>query len=282
MEQKDSSAPNSTLYNEQFETLARVCPDPTPEQVSHARHHVNLKKNRYEDKLPSNLSRVQLDIRLTGETSDYINASYIDSYTQKRMFIATQGPLEHTVPQFWSMVVSTKASLIVMLTSLYEDGREMCAHYWPTSTEMLTIKNLQVSFVDERMLGPFKLRDYVVSSGQQKQQVSQLQISNWSVAGTPPDVSEILQLVKHTSRLHRSLGVDRPVIVHCNDGVGRTGAFLGIYLSLEQEVYEGVVDVFQTVKGLRVMRPQMVSSLKQFMYCHKAVLEAINKDFTFL
>ena len=273
---------SSDLYKEQFDSLMLACPDPTPDQLSDARHPTNLPKNRYEDQLPNNLFRVPLDIRLTGEISDYINASYIDSYTRRRAFIATQGPLEHTVPQFWSMVVSTRASLIVMLTNLYEDGKEMCAHYWPTSTEMLTIKNLQVSFVDELELGKFKQREYLVSSGSQKHQVLQLHIPNWSIDGTSPEYGDILQLVKHTSRLQRSISADRPVIVHCNDGIGRTGTFISIYLNLEQMVHEGVVDIFQTVKGVRVQRPGMVSSLKQYMYCHKTVLEAINKEFTFL
>ncbi|KAI6645935.1 Receptor-type tyrosine-protein phosphatase alpha [Oopsacas minuta] len=271
----------SNHYKELFDSLVQACPDPTPEQVSDAKHPVNLPKNRYEDKLPNNLFRVSLDIRLTGETSDYINASYIDSFMQRRAFIATQGPLEHTVPQFWSMVVSSNASLIVMLTNLYEDGKEMCAHYWPTSTEMLTIKNLQVSFVDELELGPFRQREYLVSSGTQKQKVYQLSLPNWSVAGSLPQHSDIIQLVIHTYRLQRSIGMDKPTIVHCNDGMGRTGTFLSIYMILEQVAYEGVVDIFQTVKGLRVQRPHMVSSLKQYVYCHQTVQEAISKDFSF-
>ena len=276
-----STETNSSHYKEHFESLVLACPDPTPQQLSDARHPINLNKNRYEDQLPNNLFRVLLDIRLTGETSDYINASYIDSFTQRRAFIATQGPLEHTVPQFWSMVFSTQASVIVMLTNLYEDGKEMCAHYWPTGAEMLTIKNLHISVIDELELGPFKQREFLIQSGNQKQQVYQLSLPNWSVSDSLPPYNDILQLAKQTSRLQRANGTDKPTIVHCDDGVGRTGTFLSIFMVLEQLVYEGVVDIFQTVKGLRVQRPHMVGSLKQYIYCHQTVLEAITKEFNF-
>lgn len=48
--------------------------------------------------------------------------------------------------------------------------------------------------------------------------------------------------------------------VLCSAGVGRTGVFITLSIVLERMRYEGVVDIFQTVKMLRTQRPAMVQT----------------------
>ena len=55
--------------------------------------------------------------------SDYINASYIDTYTQKKSFIATQAPLVGTVSDFWRMIYENESWVIVMLGQEIEKGQ---------------------------------------------------------------------------------------------------------------------------------------------------------------
>jgi len=43
-------------------------------------------------------------------------------------------------------------------------------------------------------------------------------------------------------------------------GVGRTGVFIALSIVLERMRYEGVVDMFQTVKMLRTQRQGMIQS----------------------
>lgn len=58
----------------------------------------------------------------------------------------------------------------------------------------------------------------------------------------------------------------------CSAGVGRTGVFITLSIVLERMRYEGVVDIFQTVKMLRTQRPAMVQTevrghLMVFRHC---------------
>ena len=46
-----------------------------------------------------------------------------------------------------------------------------------------------------------------------------------------------------------------------SNGVGRTGVFVTLHIVLERLVVEGLADIFQTVKNLRIQRPAMVQSL---------------------
>lgn len=50
------------------------------------------------------------------------------------------------------------------------------------------------------------------------------------------------------------------VMCMCSAGVGRTGVFITLSIVLERMRYEGVVDIFQTVKMLRTQRPAMVQT----------------------
>lgn len=47
-------------------------------------------------------------------------------------------------------------------------------------------------------------------------------------------------------------------------GVGRSGVFITLSIVLERMQYEGVVDVFQTVRTLRTQRPGMVQTEVSF------------------
>lgn len=47
----------------------------------------------------------------------------------------------------------------------------------------------------------------------------------------------------------------------CSAGAGRTGTFCALSTVLERVKAEGILDVFQTVKSLRLQRPHMVQTL---------------------
>ena len=51
------------------------------------------------------------------------------------------------------------------------------------------------------------------------------------------------------------------VLIVCSSGVGRSGVFITLHITLERMKTEGLVDVFQTVKTLRIQRPAMVQTL---------------------
>ncbi|CAB4041659.1 receptor-type tyrosine- phosphatase S, partial, partial [Paramuricea clavata] len=76
----------------------------------------NKSKNRYPKIIPYEHSRVDLVPVRSVDGSNYINASYIDGYKQRRTYIAAQGPLEETVNDFWRMIMEKKSNIVVMLS----------------------------------------------------------------------------------------------------------------------------------------------------------------------
>ena len=90
----------------------------------------NRKKNRYKDILPFNYSRVVLSEFPGIPGSDYINANYIKGASGSNAYIASQGPLPHTVNDWWRMVVEREVQVIVMACNEQEGGKHKCECYW--------------------------------------------------------------------------------------------------------------------------------------------------------
>lgn len=74
--------------------------------------------------LVDDTTRVILTSAVSG---DYINASYVNMDIQAsgiiNRYIACQGPLAGTCTDFWEMVWEQQSTLIVMLTTVVEQGR---------------------------------------------------------------------------------------------------------------------------------------------------------------
>ena len=62
---------------------------------------------------------------------------------------------------------------------------------------------------------------------------------------------------------------NKPIVVHCSGTVTRSGMFCAIATTIERCKTEGVVDVFQVVKALRVQKPGAVPTVvSKFALCY--------------
>lgn len=64
----------------------------------------NLRKNRYKDVLPYDQTRVILSLLQEEGHGDYINGNFIRGADGSQAYIATQGPLPHTLLDFWRLI----------------------------------------------------------------------------------------------------------------------------------------------------------------------------------
>ncbi|XP_052281510.1 receptor-type tyrosine-protein phosphatase C-like [Dreissena polymorpha] len=92
---------------------------------------MNAGKNRYKDTYAYDHSRVVLNTVDGNEGSDYINACFIEGFNKKRAYIASQGPTETMMDDFWRMIWQYDISTVVMVTNLVEMGKMKCLRYWP-------------------------------------------------------------------------------------------------------------------------------------------------------
>ncbi|XP_068563883.1 protein tyrosine phosphatase receptor type Fa isoform X2 [Cebidichthys violaceus] len=234
----------------------------------------NKFKNRLVNIMPFESTRVCLQPIRGVEGSDYINASFIDGYRQQKAYMATQGPLAETTEDFWRMLWEHNSTIVVMLTKLREMGREKCHQYWPAERSA-RYQYFVVDPMAEYNMPQYILREFKVTDARdgQSRTIRQFQFTDWPEQGVPKTGEGFIDFIGQVHKTKEQFGQDGPISVHCSAGVGRTGVFITLSIVLERMRYEGVVDLFQTVKTLRTQRPAMVQTEDQYQLCYRAALE---------
>ncbi|XP_029470487.1 receptor-type tyrosine-protein phosphatase S isoform X24 [Rhinatrema bivittatum] len=234
----------------------------------------NKFKNRLVNIMPYETTRVCLQPIRGVEGSDYINSSFIDGYRQQKAYIATQGPLSETTEDFWRMLWENNSTIVVMLTKLREIGREKCHQYWPAERSA-RYQYFVVDPMAEYNMPQYILREFKVTDARdgQSRTVRQFQFTDWPEQGVPKSGEGFIDFIGQVHKTKEQFGQDGPISVHCSAGVGRTGVFITLSIVLERMRYEGVVDIFQTVKMLRTQRPAMVQTEDEYQFCYQAALE---------
>ncbi|KAJ2081941.1 Tyrosine-protein phosphatase non-receptor type 13 [Coemansia sp. RSA 988] len=252
--------------------------------TSDAQRGRNFDLNRYSDVLPFNHNRV----RLAGK-NDYINASHIELPPQisNYRYIATQGPLSHSVADFWRLIWEQRATAIVMLANPYEAGKSKCSVYWPQQINaQYKYGYFTITLSGERKLElcpSVVVRKLLVQNSSESEvtrTVTQLHFTGWPDHGVPSSPLPMLRMIKEL-RENIQPPSDSPVVVHCSAGVGRSGSFMVIdaaagYLAQHSD-YSGdlVADLFRSLRSQRTM---MVQTLSQYMLCYEAINFMINSD----
>ena len=155
---------------------------------------------------------------------------------------------------------------------------------------------------------------------QPMREITQIQYTSWPDFGAPADAKDVLSLIKHTDKYVRNTMTSgqtldpnqpmpenqRPVLVHCSAGCGRTGTFCTIdsvidmlkrqrlgkdddrstgkspASSFQMDIEKASDDwisrddidlIHESVNDFRSQRLSMVQSLRQYVLCYESVLQ---------
>uniref|UniRef100_A0A8C7Z1R3 protein-tyrosine-phosphatase n=1 Tax=Oryzias sinensis TaxID=183150 RepID=A0A8C7Z1R3_9TELE len=272
-----------------YQEYENIRKEPPAGSFDYSKKLSNQIKNRYSDVLCLDQSRVHLCQLCDDEdeTSDYINASFMDGYKSRNAYIATQGPLPKTFGDFWRMVWEQMVLIIVMTTRVVERGRVKCGQYWPLEEGKaeqhgyFLIRNTHIQLFQDFQLTHLEL--YNTQSGE-KREVSHYLYVSWPDFGVPKSASAMLDFREHVLERRKAavqnLGSSwrgppwgPPVVVHCSAGIGRTGTFCTLDICLSQLEDVGTVDVHQTVRRMRTQRAFSIQTWDQYYFCYTAVIE---------
>ncbi|XP_041478911.1 receptor-type tyrosine-protein phosphatase N2-like [Lytechinus variegatus] len=266
---------NKDRMSKEWEALCSYEADPCNQDAGKAPENEN--KNRVKTAIPYDHTRVKLTEAISANKSDYINASAImDIDPRAPAYIATQAPLANTLADFWQMIWEQGSVVIVNLTHMSETDINRC-RYWPDEGSAL-YHFYEVHLVSEHVW----CEDYLVRSfylknleTQETRTVTQFHFLTWPETGVPPSPKSLLEFRRKVNKSFR--GRACPIVVHCSDGVGRTGTYCLLDLVLTR-MLKGVkeLDIAATLEHIRDQRPGMVQTQAQFEFALTAVVEEVN------
>nr|XP_046220863.1 tyrosine-protein phosphatase non-receptor type 18 [Oncorhynchus gorbuscha] len=239
----------------------------------------NVKKNRYKDILPYDQTRVPLTLLTNDNASDYINASFIKGATETRKYIATQGPLRHTLVDFWQMIWQYDVKVIIMACREIEMGKKKCERYWTTVKETtpfgpFIVSNLEESNPNEEVV----MRTLTVRFHNETRTISQFQYTAWPDHDIPYTAGGILEMMDMARKAQGNN--TSPVLIHCSAGCGRTGVICAldyVHDLLVTKQIKGDFNIMKIVVELRRQRPSAVQTKEQYQFVFSAVAYMFEK-----
>ncbi|CAF1262922.1 unnamed protein product [Didymodactylos carnosus] len=264
------------VMKKEFRKLA----NPSVKYPSAAREPKNISKNRYRDVIPGDETRVFL-LPDELDKDDFINASYVSGYKQAKAYIFAQGPLESTTKDFWRMIWQQKSDVIAMTTNVRENGMQKCFQYWPLEVDnsqtygMYTVTNDQTDRGENFNITKLTLRKKYTD---QSLTVYHCHFTKWPDHGVPSGTGAALEFLEKVRTFHQKTNSKSPIVVHCSAGIGRTGTFCTIDISMRRFRAEKTIDIASTVANMRNERAGSVQTEDQYIFCHLALIDFIQLD----
>ncbi|XP_056280104.1 tyrosine-protein phosphatase non-receptor type 22 isoform X2 [Pseudoliparis swirei] len=233
----------------------------------------NNKKNRYKDIVPFDHTRVKLTLTTAKNDSEYVNASFIKGVSGSRAYIATQGPLPHTVLDFLRMLWEYEVKVVIMACREFEMGKKKCERYWPQSQEQPFVCEPFTVYCDsEENKGDYLTRMLRVNYHNCSRTLKQLHYFNWPDHGVPNSIPPILDML-HEMRSYQAHD-DVPFCIHCSAGCGRTGVLCAIDYTwnlLNTQMITPDFNIYDLVQNMRTQRPSVVQTKEQYELVYRTI-----------
>ena len=252
-------------------------------EFNYLKQNIDYNQEYEAKKIPNNKLNRYANIRPYLNTlvhiyseNNYINASWIH-IPEKYEFIATQGPLDTTIDDFWEMCYQYNTNIVIMLCQLKENDKIKCVNYWD--------KNNIKKFIFNQINEEIEINGIIIRNFELKKSINQnfpkniiqLHYTCWKDHMAPEENSyrRLIELIEFIDMYKGN----SPVVTHCSAGVGRTGTFIALY-NLYHDIIKQINDdgvteikfsIMNVVRKLKEMRSHLVENEDQYLFLYQFV-----------
>ncbi|OPL33592.1 receptor-type mu tyrosine-protein phosphatase, partial [Mytilus galloprovincialis] len=273
----DSSSNKSNLQLE-YQRMNAMCEKHEDNVFDKGKNPENRTKNRDSTILPVECEMPILSTFVEGH-NEYINAVFLPGYKNKKAFIVTQMPLDHTKIDLWRLVYDHNIQTIVMLNQVKEDTEA----YWPENQEtpiQIGAFKIELTAMESKpycncLHLTFKYKTW------DERSLVMYQANFWNDNAVVPDSKGDLFNLLFEVENKSNNGDDSPILVHCLNGCDKSGLYCVLATVLERLRIEQDIDIQHIIKQIRNKRPQIILNYEQFRFIYDAVLEYLKQFETY-
>ena len=272
---------NKKLTRNEFQRIINY----TDQDEEHKKLLFKLDSNlcRYKDIYPYKHNIVHIE-----NEHQYVNASFMHIFF-RNSFIASQGPNDNTVDDFWQMCFQYNITRILMLCNEIEENKKKCSNYWDNNMQSQMFENIETKILEQDNSIEKKLIAIKNRKTSDIRQFVHMQFKEWPDHSTP-NIQNYVKLFEKLfqfvdERYNNKSTENDPVLVHCSAGIGRTGVFLTLYAickeikkQIDQRNSDVIIfNVFNFVRKLKEMRMFSVENISQYNFLYKFLEEYLKE-----
>ncbi|XP_071847768.1 uncharacterized protein [Apostichopus japonicus] len=240
---------------------------------------INAGKNRFRAIVPPDNVRPSLEQKGQLGGKQYINATLYTDPNSGYECIATQSPLPETFEDFWKLVYTWKCPTIIMLNETTISKETQCHQYWVDNGSVhygkMTAQCTSTEISDQYIHRQFKLSKYR-SKGSHN--VEQYQLVGWP-SSVKEDLELLVNVIKETcSESFKGGDTQGPLLIHCIDGVGRSGIFMAVRSEFDRLQKQGNINVFDTVKNMRKQNQLFLTNQEHYFLSYGIIASSLEMD----
>lgn len=268
-----------TLVPITWNEKTKYCPNGTT--------YISYKENRYSNIIAKSSSQVIID-NIDPE-QNYINANniYINYDNNLQHFIACQAPISSTMMKHWLMIWQQRSPVSIMLTDFIENNVVKADRYWPNIDKSCIFGHIKVTCLEEKdLMEKCKLRKFSIICNDIIHYHYHIHYINWIDGSIPESIDQLHSLIKFTyfykikGLKENSILINKPMIIHCSAGIGRTGTFITcyyIYRYIEKYLPLSLLNIKDIVLKMRLQRFGMVQTIDQYRFIYEYTYFLLNQ-----
>lgn len=226
----------------------------------------NQAKNRSQEFVPLENSRVHLTPKPGIEGSDYINASWFLGFKKLKEFVITQHPLDITIIDFWQMIWDHNAQTIVLLSAV--DDAQGYPAFWPSEKNAtLDSDNFKVKSIEESELDGTVSRDFTIQSLHDDYELT---VRIIQPSHTITEITDIIQLITIVQQYHLEYQ-NGPIVVVDELGGTVSATFCCLTTLMKQLEYDSHADVSIYAKLYHNRIPGIWKTIDDYLVLYKGL-----------